>query len=198
MVMKTIGLAVCLALSVQQASARGFCNVDHYGEEEKDKEARDTVAEAAASFYSGAGRVMHMLASFERNEMEELQASVKTAEAHFRESASFYKKAADQFADHELKDLDPEIVWSMSARPDFAGWQAVVAEADQGGPATLLAGCGDKANDLAEASVRFASEVSESPRTESFSRLLQSLSAAFDYGRVVSAVFAAAGGERPQ
>ncbi|TIM52950.1 hypothetical protein [Mesorhizobium sp.] len=197
MVMKTIGLAVCLALSVQQASARGFCNVDHYGEEEKDKEARDTVAEAAASFYSGAGRVMHMLASFERNEMEELQASVKTAEAYFRESASFYKKAADQFADHKLEDLDSEIVWAMSARPDFAGWQAVVAEANQG-PATLLAGCGDKANDLAEASVRFASEVSESHRTESFSRLLRSLSAAFDYGRVVSAVFAAAGGERPQ
>jgi hypothetical protein len=43
----------------------------------------------------------------------------------------------------------------------FAGWQAVVIEAGQG-PATLLAGCGNKANDLAEASVRFASEVSES------------------------------------
>ncbi len=43
----------------------------------------------------------------------------------------------------------------------FAGWQAVVIEAGQG-PATLLAGCGDKANDLAEALVQFASEVSES------------------------------------
>lgn len=173
-------------------AARGFCNVDHAGDDMQMK----AVAAAAAAFYEGAEGLMGMLKAFELSDQSALQEKADAAAGSFDRSAQAYLGAVNAFsADSILSKIDYKMVATMS-RVNDASVLARAEELASKGAAALLQECSDKAKALSLASKEFPGQVASDPRTVEFSELLRSFSEALSFGTVVSAAFANAGGEK--
>lgn len=194
------GLVVTLTLLQlgSAAQARGFCNVDHFPE---DEEVRGEVAQAAADFYDGLAGVMTMLRHFELGEIDALEEAAGEAEFMLMASARRYESVAISFEQMPFPSITETAfgeIQAMALAGEYAGEAPVDFEVIQAGPEFLLAGCGQHAETIAVVTAKFLQETIEEPRSESFSRVLGELEQAFHYGRIVSASFAHAGGERPE
>jgi hypothetical protein len=188
-----------LTIQATQSTAygRGFCNVDHYGDEENRKEAQS----AAAQFYGGSAKLMQALAAFELQDNDAVYRYGKEATEEFSRSSQSYASAIELFKAKpgDVKtfgDLNPNAVAAMAdTGPDSI---ARLMEAGVVSPDMLLARCKEEAEKVAAAVDGFLSNSIAELRSEDFSSVLGRLSDAFTFGSVVSASFAYASGERPK
>ncbi|MCT7375896.1 hypothetical protein [Chelativorans salis] len=183
---------LCAAISFPaSALARGFCNIDHVGDEEQ----QQLVVEAASAFYEGGEHLMAMLRAFESSDLDGVQTEAEAAAVFFDTSADTYLKAANAFESEDvLTDIDPSQILVMAGRQNADALTTVTGLAEMSTYA-VLERCALGAGALREVSMAFPEVVEEDPKTSHFSELLNKFTDALSFGTVVSATFANAGGE---
>jgi hypothetical protein len=196
--MMVVALAVALAtVAVPAAQARVWCNTA----KSTDAPLNQGAAKASARFLTGASQAMAMLAALEASDPARASRLGKTAAAAFNDAADLFDTVAATFrgkdaAKFQKVDLRQVAKFAVTAprTPPFLEVAKRVQSDDPG--KELMNYCASEARRFADSTEAFLNAGVDSDAVGPVTDYLLNWSRVIYVGRVVSAFFAVAGGEK--